>query len=538
MQTVVSVVDSSQSYGHSTLLNEEVVIALPGNNSDGAVYFFSLNDLDVGRSAVPLATWSSPEDFLVSPILTDDGSMLLAVGNGCTVWAIHASTKNVGSIIWKETGLCDNIMKISVPPLPLPNEKIVFVGKTGRLALLPRSNTTSPTYPTHAAGVVDAEDYFSQPPTSFSSGFLVVSHAGYATAFHNDGGLLWELGLNSSGVSHQLAGPPVYVRSLQRILIPFTGGYVCCISVNDTSVSEAVPPRACSGWAEREGSPSEAYCSPAPSLPSYSLSLTPEPPVLPFFSGMAVSPISSYFHGGSAFLLDSRNGVMWEVSLATGTFSVSTNSSYPWRVACNAKGTAGYCSPNPPITPVLVSTVGGKVHRNALMLALDGDAGGSACGLSSPALCVIALEVGDSGLDRDDDDSVVEYGDDDGGGTVGLLWSKQVLLPQSSGASAPLSLLPYAALSITPSGTLLVPTSSGLIALRYAGHPRGPESNAALLVGITLGSVGAGVLGLCGAFACVAWRRKLRRQREAILEELEYNLLGANNNKAEFSIND
>jgi len=124
---------------------------------------------------------------------------------------------------------------------------------------------------------------------------------------------------------------------------------------------------------------------------------------------------------------------------------------------------------------------------------------------------------------RDDDDSIVEYSDDDGGVTLGMLWS--VALPQTPPSSTtPLAFLPGTTLSITPQGAILIPTSGGIFTLHAIPAPPTVAQDYALLVGVVAGSVGAGIAGLIAACACVAWRRRLRAQRSGLLEEFEDDL--------------
>lgn len=486
------------------------MVGMPGpSNASGRISFFSLGSLGL------LAQWEVPggEALAVPPVMTNDGGMLLVAGVSGKVWALFSSAK-AAAAVGKTVGSLSYSNTIAMPPaavpLPFDNEGCVFLGGDGTLMFL--SHDSPPQTISKAACMTGDGDGFSQPPTLLSMvhpvKFLVMSNNGCVSTFSKGDAT----GLQTLWVSNgsllmggTAGGPPAFIPAMNRILTPVNpSGRLCCLDMNSTA---GVP---CSGWGV-------GGCSPLPpSQTPYTL------------SPLALSPITSSYHGGQAYTFDGGVGRdLWDANVGVGALATSTNATLPWRAPCGG----GACSPNPPLPPLLVSSVGGRVHRNEIVLAFDGIAP-SACGGSSSSsstsppsvICIVGLQVGDSGaVTRDDDDSIVEYSDDDGGVTLGMLWS--VALPQTPPSSTtPLAFLPGTTLSITPQGAILIPTSGGIFTLHAIPAPPTVAQDYALLVGVVAGSVGAGIAGLIAACACVAWRRRLRAQRSGLLEEFEDDL--------------
>ena len=484
------------------------------------------------------------------PSLTDEGDLLIAAA-GALVHAVRAAGADAGAVAWAA----------SLPWAPATPAlhfygQAVLASASGALALLGTrgggggGGAPAPHLPPLPALPCAPGDAFSQAPTllptaggSAADGaiaaFALLSDAGCASGFSFNGTRLWGPTPPPPPGSGTLTGPAVaFFVPLQRLLFPLSAGRVCCLQLNSSAA-----PGACSGWP----SGSCATLSPAP-LPQWERRNQQQHLQQPqqqqqqqqqplaaaaaaaaaAYSGLAASPTTLDFHGGQAYLADS-GGVLWVVNAGSGAVGASFNASLPWAAPCSGSGRAP-CAPAPPLTPLLVSSVGGKAHRNAIVVAVEG-LGEGQCSTASGAAargragagagagsftCVLALQVGDGGsAARDDDDSLVSATDDDGGAEGGVLWAAdfpeaQARQAHPRGAALRAFAPASPALSVTPSGSLLVPTLGGLYAVRGAGAPGGAGVSYGLLNGLVLGVVALGVVALVGVMLCVARRRRLR----------------------------
>jgi hypothetical protein len=292
------------------------------------------------------------------------------------------------------------------------------------------------------------------------SGFLTVSAQGAVTAADTGGAIVWSsTQLCGAKFGGSVAAPPVVAADSSAAFILSADGYVCCVDVNNSS--------ACAAWAA--GSEGGLPCTLLPS---------PTPPLAP---GLALSPSTFDFHGGSLYAADSA-GTVFVVNAASGVAGSSGGDAFGTPVVVNAP-------------PVLIVGHAGEQY-DALLLIGDAPPGS----LGPPTLS--AFLVGDNGANGDDNAV-----DDDNYATIGPLWSLALALGSGvaeglggGGASA--------GVAVVGDATVLVSTAAGLWAVTGNVHPDDvPNSDLEI---VAFSSIAAGVAAL-GIVLCVVARQRSRR---------------------------
>lgn len=293
------------------------------------------------------------------------------------------------------------------------------------------------------------------------SGFLTVSSQGAVTASDTNGNILWSsTRLCSAKFGGVVAAPPVIAADSSSAFILSADGYVCCVELKNLS--------ACAAWSA--GSDDGLPCTLLPS---------PTPPLAP---GLALSPSTFDFHGGSLYAADSA-GTVFVVNVASGIAGSSGGDAFATNVVVNAP-------------PVLVVGHAGERY-DALILIGDAPPGKN----TPPTLS--AFLVGDNGANGDDNAV-----DDDNYATIGPLWSLSLSSPGSASA---LSGGASAGAAVVGDAYVLVSTAAGLWTV--TGNARPDDVPNYELEIVAFSSIAAGFVALAVVLGVVARQRSRRIAR-------------------------
>jgi multisubunit Na+/H+ antiporter MnhC subunit len=443
---------------------------------------------------LPLAYWSpctasTSHSLITDPLLDENGSVLYAV-TSTGIFAVAASGASPGSQLW--------VSDFSVTPhgtlvgALLVNGTLVLVDTAGVSYLQATAFTGSapppPTVSQQSALNCSASDTFLAPPVAFhapsdsnnqsaTSGFAVLSAQGCLTLFNLSGAVLHtvesDVPLSGLPTEGAVVSPPLFDADSGSVFWITTNAWVCCASL---SLS------ACDGWS-----------SPCLSLSTNAL----------IYAGLSLSPPSKPFHNGELYSVDS-NGLLFVVRLSTETAGNSSGSS----------GDPIFQTALPVVAaPVLVVNAWGYHKNGMVLISSGGPLSSGACGSEVSAACLYALDVGNNGLDDDDD-----LYDDDYYATRGPIWALPLLFPAPGTNASQTYSGSKAGLALTDSGHVLVATSAG-IGVACTGPGPDPGPNVVLLEAVVVVAIVVGLMALVVALVAVVRARRRRRQLDRELEQ-------------------
>jgi outer membrane protein assembly factor BamB len=400
-----------------------------------------------------LARWSACAlDTALAPSTLDaNGTTLLGSTDGGITFALTASLPHPGRLLWAaQRPLTPNDTFIAAPLADLQgNVWYNSVGGSVFIVSASSGQATPATIPAHVCGGRASALSFTAAPTlagGRASLVLAISTSDCVLAFRPDGTLQWAVSNTTGadgGARTHLAGPAAADPDQRWAAFAWAQGLVCCLRTDNGTL--------CDSWAK-----------PCISVTS-STTIT---------TGIALSPATTAFYGGTAFVSDDA-GAVFAVELASASFESTGGGFLQGAVAA---------------APIIVPNAWvGYQNVNALLVCTS-------------AGSVYALSVG-NGVLQDDDDGT----DDDGIGTAGVVWQVRV------GAQANVTgamVVRAPGMALTDNGTVLIPGVGGLYILQQSSRLP-PVSGRALIIVVISVCTLALVLGI----AVAMWFARRRRQK-------------------------